>query len=448
MLEEIKDEAINLSEKLIQQLAFYGSKVREKYDYYDNSQTTSNVGIALSNNMRRKIKPGVGWAARSVTSITSRLNFEGFSNDRLSINKLLEKAGGISAFNQSKIDALIAGCSFIVISEINGEYKLIPFNALEATGVVNQNTGELECGLAVTEWLYGDQIPKIYSDYQVWPKTYYLFTKKYTASFINGELVEVVNNPINKPLIFQITYRQSIHNPLGQSRISRASRRIIDEVVRLKQRYDIAAEFYSAPRDYINGLMTGEGEEKPSIETALGKIMTIEKDEDGEKPEIGRLPQMSMSQFEDQKKGLARDFCAETSLPLRALGYDTSNPTSAEALSAMMDDLLLIVKDCQREMGVEFKNIAIALEMLINNTSKLPENALSIKPEWSPYTQIDIGATGDALYKLFEIMPELKGSFESYRKLGLGIEESEKLSSIAKSVDDKNIFMVTGEVEK
>ena len=176
----------------------------------------------------------------------------------------------------------------------------------------------------------------------------------------------------------------------------------------------------------------------------MGKIWAITKDEDGEKPEIGQLPQMSISQFSDQKKDLARDFCAETALTLRNLGYETANPTSAESLSAMSDDLLLEAQESQRELGKEFKEIAITMRLVMDGNSVVPTRLKEIDPTWRPLFQIDFGSAGDAANKLIQAMPELAGTTTLYRMLGMGAREAEELARSRANTRPSN-FMASEE---
>ena len=236
-----------------------------------------------------------------------------------------------------------------------------------------------------------------------------------------------------------MTHRQSADRPFGKSRITNTVRRIVDEVGRLKIRYEIAAEFYSAPQRYINGIAEG-AMNNADLESALGKVWGITKDEDGEKPEIGQLAQMSINQFSDQKKDLARDFCAETALTLRNLGYETSNPTSAESLSAMSDDLLLEAQEAQAELGREFKEIAISMRLVLDKNNNIPSTLRQIKPEWKPLFQVDFGSAGDAVYKLIQAMPELAGTTTLYRMLGMGVQEAEALSNTRRNTRPSNFM--------
>ena len=426
IITEIQRVANELLNKL-QTLAFSAGV---KYEYYNATQPATDLGIALPKKFAN-MKPGVGWASRAVNTIGDRLNFDGFAKDTFGINDLFDEIGAVTVLNKAKTDALIAGCSFVAVMPTDdGTVKLLPFTATEATGVIDERTGLLDMGLAVVRWYPFDDR---YSAWRDWskvglvPADYILFGKDFTAYFKDQQIVRIIENPTGRPLLHVLTHRQSADRPFGKSRISNTVRRIVDEVGRLKIRYEIAAEFYSAPQRYINGMAEGTMN-NANLESALGKIWGITKDEDGEKPEIGQLAQMSINQFSDQKKDLARDFCAETALTLRNLGYETANPTSAESLSAMSDDLLLEAQESQMELGRQFREIAISARIILNGNNLIPTNLKAIEPTWKPLFQVDIGSAGDAAYKLIQAMPELAGTTTFYRMLGMGIRDAEELA--------------------
>lgn len=426
--EQLTNEIQRIANTLLLKLQRLSWSAGVKYLYYNGDQPVTDLGISLPKKFS-KMRPGVGWASRAVNTIGDRLNFDGFANDNSGINDLFDK-GAKAILSKAKTDALIAGCSFIAIMpDGNGGTKLLPFTATEATGDIDERTGLLDSGLAVVSWFtYSEE----HKDAKGWakvgliPKDYFVFDKWWTAEFRDQNLVGVYSNPSGRPLLHVLTHRQSADRPFGKSRITNTVRRIVDEVGRLKVRYEIAAEFYSTPQRYINGLAEGAADDD-KLAAAIGKIWTITKDEDDDKPEIGQLAQMSINQFSDQKKDLARDFCAETALTLRNLGYETANPTSAESLSAMSDDLLLEAQESQEELGREFKEIAISMRMVLNGTPQVPASLLELKPVWKPLFQIDIGSAGDAAFKLIQAMPELAGTTTLYRMLGMSIKEAEEL---------------------
>lgn len=434
--------AIKLSNELIICLQSKASKVADKYAYYDADNDVRDFGISTPIRMRHH-RPGIGWASRAVNTLSDRVVFDGFANDNFGINALFEDINANNVLGKAKHDAFIAGCAFVAIADMeqDGEYRksLVPFTAEEATGKVDPRTGLLKYGLAVTKWMPAKPTPKSPG---VIPRDYVLFTKDFTALFENAKLVGIIPNPTGRCLLHPITHRQSANRPLGKSRISNTVRRIIQEVARLKRRWEIAQEFYSTPQRYLSGLAEG-AEKDPALDSAIGKVWAITKDEEGGKPDIGQLPQMSIDGFTEAKKDYARDFCAETALTLRNLGYETGNPTSAESLTAMSDDLLLEAQNSQNEMGEQIKQIAITLRMAMDGVSEVPSALKSLTPSWKPIFQLDVGAAGDALFKLTQIMPELAGSVQAYRLLGFTVKEAEALAA-RRAAAGSNSFMIGG----
>lgn len=416
--------AETLASQLVRQLATYEPQVQNKYAYYEADHDTRDFGISTPKKMMNN-RPGVGWASRAVNTLSDRVVFDGFANDKVGINNLLNSVNGFSVLGQIKHDAFIAGCAFVAIadSEDDDRKLLVPFTAEEATGVIDSTSGLLKSGLVVTRWSPPAQKRK---GVPFAPCDYIVFTKYWTAIFINRELDEIVDNPTGRCLLLPITHRATARQPLGKSRLTKTARRIIQEVGRQKRREEIAEEFYSLPQRYINGLAQG-AKKDAALDSAIGKVWTITKDDADEKAEVGQLPQMSINQFETAKKDKARDFCAETALTLRNLGYETSNPSGAESLAAMSDDLLLEATNTQDEMGNQIKNIAITLYMATTGTNEVPDAANDLIPAWKPIFQLDLGAAGDAVGKIATAMPEMIGTIAGYRMLGVSIREAEEL---------------------
>lgn len=423
----IVDYINKLANGLVFSLTEKQVKVQNKYDYYNADNDI--IDLAISTPMRmRNTKPGIGWASRAVNTLSDRVVFDGFAKDTFGINNYLEQINGFSVIEKGKKDAFIAGCAFIAVADnpipsVNPKV-LIPFTALEATGEIDQTTGLLKWGMAVTKW----HIPKPRKPgINFAPKDYIIFTPEFTAIFKNRYLDEIVPNPTGRTLLHPLTHRASADRPLGKSRLSNTARRIINEVGRLKRREEIAEEFYALPQRYITGLAEG-AEKDTNLDSAIGKVWAITENEDGTaETKVGQLAQMSIDGFETAKKDKARDFCAETGLTMRNLGYETQNPSSGESLVAMSDDLLLEAQNSQDEMGRQIKELCITMRLAADGNNVVPAQLNEIIPAWKPIFTPDIGQVGDAMFKLFQAMPELVGTTEGYRMMGIGIRQAEEL---------------------
>ena len=418
--------AQELANTLVLQLASYEPQVQNKYAYYEADHDTRDFGISTPRKMVHH-RPGIGWASRAVNTLSDRVVFDGFAKDTLGVNRLLRDINGFKVISQAKHDTFIAGCAFVMVADDPYEDRklLVPFTAEEATGVIDATSGLLKSGLVVTRWSPPDKKKR---GVPFAPCDYIVCTRDFTAIFIDRSLSEIIPNATGRCLLQPLTHRASARQPLGKSRLTKTARRIIQEVGRQKRREEIAEEFYSLPQRYINGLAQGAKKDS-NLDSAIGKVWAITKDDEGEKAEIGQLAQMNIDQFETAKKDKARDFCAETALTLRNLGYETGNPTSAESLSAMSDDLLLEATNTQEEMGEQIKQIAITLYMATEGTNVVPDELDALVPAWKPIFQLDVGAAGDAIGKIATAMPELIGTIPGYRMLGVSILEAEELQA-------------------
>lgn len=440
-VETPNQEIQELADTLLKRLAFKSRRTFDKYCYYNADNDIEDFGISTPRKMVNT-RPGIGWASRAVNTLSDRVAFDGFANDKFGINDYMEKINGTGIINKGKHETFIAGCAFVLVADdpYSDGKVLSPFTALEATGELDQTTGLLKYGLAVTKWALANPNNKRKGYI---PEDYMVFTPNFTVIFERRTITDVIVNPTGRCLLHPLTHRSSTYSPLGRSRITNTARRIINEVGRMKRREEIAEEFYALPQRYISGLAEGATKDT-DLDSAIGKVWAITKDDDGEKPDIGQLAQMSIDQFETAKKDKARDFCAETALTLRNLGYETSNPTSAESLTAMSDDLLLEATNSQEEMGRQIKEIAITMQLAINQSNVIPEGLDAIEPAWKPIFQVDIGAAGDAMFKLFTVMPELAGTIAGYRMLGVSIREAEDLQKRRDAAMTASTFMTAG----
>ena len=252
-------------------LASHEASVQDKYEYYDADNDIRDYGISTPAKMVH-LRPGIGWASRAINTLSDHVVFEGFVNDKFGINQYLESINGLRVINNTKHDTYIGGCAFVAVSDDPESDRkiLVPFTAMEATGCLNQTTGLLDSGLAVTRWGKPEAKGKLKGK-RFAPVDYLVFTPVYTAVFVDREIVELIPNPTGRTLLHPLTRRSSAAKPLGKSRLSNTVRRIIQEVGRLKRREEIAEEFYSLPQRYINGLAEG-AKKDPNLDSAIGKV--------------------------------------------------------------------------------------------------------------------------------------------------------------------------------
>ena len=161
---------------------------------------------------------------------------------------------------------------------------------------------------------------------------------------------------MGRPMIEPLVYRPSLDRPFGKSRISRAVMSITDSAVRTSLRAEVSSEFFTAPQKYVLGA-NEEMFKDGKWEAYIGNWLALTKDEDGDTPHLGQLTQGSMQPHTDYMRSLASRFSGETSIPISELGVISDNPSSAQAIYAAKESLLVEAESLNDTNGEALKVI-------------------------------------------------------------------------------------------
>lgn len=383
-----------LNQKLIQK----GFKVGMRYRYYDMKNYVLDFGISTPPELMGFMSV-LGWCARGVDSLADRLDLYGFRDDIFDFESIYSMNNKDILYSSAILGALIGSCSFIYITEDEAGFpKLQVIDGFNATGIMDETTGLLNEGYAV---LKRDQFGMIQQSAY--------FTREYTAYYEGGTLVDWRENKAPYPLLVPIVFRPDAKRPFGHSRISRACMSILQGALRTVKRSEIAAEFYSFPQKYIQGLdQNAETFEKWSA--AMSAMMQFSLNEDGtDHIKVGQFTQQSMAPHIEQLKMFASMFAGEVGLTLDDLGFPQSNPSSYEAIKASHENLRLTAKAAQKSFNIGFMNAGY-LAACVRDDFKYERNQIRFtKPLWLPPFQADVsmlGGIGDAIQKINTTIPD------------------------------------------
>lgn len=232
-------------EYLRDKLEVYRHGALKRQRIYDMKDDHINFGITIPPEIRRMFKSTLGWGAKAVDAIADRLVFRGFDNDNFNINEIFQLNSADILFDDAKLSALINSCSFIYISEgEDGFPRLQVIHGSDATGILDPVTRLLTEGYAVLERdEYGKPTEELY------------FVTGRTDYYVDGKLVDSVENNAPAPLLVPIIHRPDASKPFGRSRITKAAVYYQNYARRTLERADVTAEFYSWPQKYVVGLI-------------------------------------------------------------------------------------------------------------------------------------------------------------------------------------------------
>lgn len=403
-------------EYLRKQLNSKRTRVRLRYKYYEMKHLVRDFGISTPPELRG-FHSSLGWCAKAVDSLADRVVFNEFRNDILDMNGIFQMNNPDILFQSAELSAMIAGCAFIYIAPAEKQWetpKLQVIDGANATGIIDPITGLLKEGYAVLE---RDQYNNV--------KTEAYFIPNQTQYFYAGENgMDVIDHAVGYPLLVPVIYRPGAVRPFGHSRISRACMSLVSSAIRTVKRSEISAEFYSYPQKWVTGLAE-DADIMDKWKATMSTLITVSKDESGDKPTFGQFAQQSMTPHTDHLKMFASLFAGETGLTLDDLGFPTANPSSADAIKAAHDSLRLTARSAQRSFGSGFRNAGYVAACLRDEKEYNRSVACSAIAAWEPIFEPDasmLSAIGDGVLKLNQsvegyVDEEMMGDLTGIRKI-------------------------------
>ena len=375
-------------------------RVRLRYRYYDMHIVLKDFrkDIPAEFDWMRSV---LGWCGKAVDSMADRLVFREFENDHFDMMEIFRMNNPDILTDSAILAALIASCSFVYIAydpdQEDGIPRLRVIDALNATGIIDPVTYTLREGYAVLE---RDKDGRPISE------AYFLPGK--TEYYAKGELVRIVTNTSSYPLLVPFINRPDATRAFGHSRISRACMDLTAEAMRTLRRSDVASEFYSYPQRYVLGL-SEDTEKFDNWRAAMAAFLRIDRDEDGNVPQVGQFQQQSMTPYTDQIRMLAGLFAGETGLTLDDLGMPQTNPSSAEAIRASHETLRLTARKAQRTFGTCLVNVGFIAACVRDGEDYQRRVVYDTKALWEPIFEPDVSqlsGIGDAVGKIQMAFPD------------------------------------------
>lgn len=373
------------------------SRVMLRYQYYEMKHLAMDFGISTPPDLKYFMHV-LGWCGKAVDSLADRLVFQGFDEDAYNLNDIYQLNNMDVLIDSAILGALISSCDFIYITRGgDGQPLMRVIDGRHATGIIDPVTYMLKEGYAVLEFDESDR-----------PLVEAYFVPGATTIYEKDKNPYTVTNAAPYPLLVPVIYRPDATRPFGHSRISRACMAIVDGAVRTVKRSEIAAEFYSYPQKYILG-MDPNTEEMETWKVTMSSMLRIDKDDDGDKPQVGQFQTAPQTPHTEQLREFAGLFAGETGLTLDDLGFPSQNPSSSEAIRAAHETLRLTARKAQRTFGVGLLNAGYLAACVRDDFAYKRNQLARTRLQWAPIFEPDITALsgiGDAVQKIQTSFPE------------------------------------------
>ena len=414
---------------------------KRRSDIYNTRRLLEKVGFSIPPAMAT-LEAVVGWPSKAVDQLSARLILEGFvdatrikpkpptlpspgvdggvlpvlpppepdSDLETTIGEDLEEIFLENLMSlewpQVQTNTFIHGCAFVAVTpgdpeEGEPEVLIQGMPATEATGVWNVRTKRLKSALWVPEAKMNEPFPR----------RAVLFLPTHTVEMSREETgpVQIKRTPnvlkdLRRVPVTRVVHRPTLGRPFGQSRLTRALVYYAQMAARTLLRTEVSAEFFSSPQRWMMGappdaFNDAQGNPVTAWETILGKVWTMDKDDEGDLPVVGQFPTADFTPHMEMMKEITTLFAGESSLPVSSLGIVHDNPASAEAIDAEWANMVAVAELCQTELGVAATEIAQNALLTRNRGMSLKELA-KLRPKWRDASTPTRAAMADATVKL------------------------------------------------
>lgn len=414
---------------------------RKLASYYDAkvSLLDINIGIAIPDSVVAGLGCACSWPAIAVASLQRRSHFDSIQSPDGTVkgdyDRIIQESRLIANYRKACIEQLKTGCVFATLSmvEETGRAAIRWHTAESASALWDGVNDRISAGMAIIS------TKKFNRDRSFKPSRVHVYTSTDTIVLISGDGVnwsaEYIPHKMGRPLFGALIYKPSFSQPFGESRITRAVRAHTDTALRAMCRLELAAEVYSSPQKVLlnasESLAEQVKQQQHSMAMYLSNMLALTADEDGETPDIKVLAASSMEPHISVLREAACLFASDTGVPLNSLGIVQDNPSSAEAIYAAKEDLVIQTTDLNAENGwslVDLCKMAYAMNEDLEYSS-IDEAHRSIEAHFLNPSTPSVASSADAFIKIASVLPSYASSDVGLESLGLDNEQIMRLRS-------------------
>ncbi|MGW3298502.1 phage portal protein [Streptomyces rubiginosohelvolus] len=376
--------------------------------YFNGEQLVRDLGISIPPQLKG-LHTVIGWPRVGVESLEERLDLEAFRwADGRDSSELSEIAEANDLFDESSLahlDALVYGREYLAVgSGTDDSPPLITAESpLDMTLMWDARS---RMGTAALRECAADTFIESGPEERI----LVLYLPDQTVMCLPSESGgwEVVDRDVHRlgvvPVV-RLANRQRTADRVGKSEITPEVMSITDAACRRLMGMEVASEFFGAPARYILGasesaFQDAEGNAKSAWETYIGRVLALERDEDGNVPEVGTFPAHDPSGQTKIIDLYARIMASQMSVAPHVLGYSSDNPASADAIRFADNRQVKKAERRIRRFGAGWQQ-AMRLGLWVRD-GEPPDKARRIETVWRNPATPTVAAQVDATVKLVQ----------------------------------------------
>lgn len=379
--------------------------------YFNGEQLVRDLGISIPPQLKG-LHTVIGWPRVGVESLEERLDLEAFRwADGADSSELAEIAEANDLFDESSLahlDALVYGREYLAVGSGDcGTDSCPPLISAESPlDMTLMWDARLRMGTAALRECAADT----YIESGPEERMLVLYLPDQTVMCMPSQSGgwEVVDRDIHNlgvvPVV-RMANRQRTADRVGKSEITPEVMSITDAACRRLMGMEVAAEFFGAPQRYLLGVsesafQDAEGNAKSAWETYIGRMLALERDEDGNVPTVGQFAAHDPTGMTKIVDMYARIMSSQFGLPPHMLGYTTDNPASADAIRSTEAKLVKRSERRIRRFGAAWQQ-AMRLALWVRD-GEPPDKTRRIETVWRNPATPTVAAAADATVKLVQ----------------------------------------------
>lgn len=419
--EQLGAEKQALVTKLATQLEAMRFRNGQKEAYYEQKNLFKDLRITLPPTLRG-IETALGWVAKGVDSLADRIQHQGFalpggSPDDFGIQDIWDANRLALEAPMATTSTLIHGCSFIVsylgdVAAGEPEVVVTVVDAKRGTGLMSPLAG-----MGLSAYL------GVLAQDEAGQGTYYLLLTRHEAIHIKksgyGWKTLTLPHGLGRVPVEPLIFNPRTTQRFGTSRVSRAAMGITDGAVRTLVRTEVGAEFFTMPQRWMAGaseenFKDSNGEFVPVFKILTGGVWAappvFKKDDETDEnipamlPEMGQFPQVSMAPSLEHYRMHAQNMAAEMNLPISAFGVVQDNPSSAEAIYAAKEELVILSEKTIAQFSYSWSRAMQTAVQMRDNLREVPSELKRLQVLYRDPSTPSRAAAADSALKIQSIV--------------------------------------------
>ncbi len=400
--------------------------------YFNGEQIIRDLGISIPPQLKG-LHTVIGWPRIGVEALEQRLDLEAFrwadGSDASELEEIAEANDWFDEASLAHLDALTYGREYVTVGSADDPDlpPIITFESpLDMTMEWDARLRIPRCALRESQDRYGYGLSPSERLVSLYKPDETVFAVEVESG--GWEVIDRDQHRLGLPPVLRMANRQRTADRVGKSEITPEVMSITDAGCRRLMGIEVQSEFFGAPQRYILGasesaFQDAEGNAKSAWDTYIGRVLALERDEDGQVPTVGAFTAHDPSGQTKIIDLYARIMATQLGLPPHMLGYTSDNPASADAIRSSEAMLVKKAERRIRRFGATHRD-AMRLALWVRD-GEPPDKSRRIEAVWRNPATPTIAAQTDAAVKLAQagivpaesdVLLEMAGFTEDQRR--------------------------------